>query len=61
MNHRIRHLLHFCLLHVILSILFSKVNVKLSLCFIDYAPCHEDVWWSASIAPLILNLGTIWR
>jgi len=25
---------------------------------LDYAPRHEDVWRSGSIAPCILNLGT---
>jgi hypothetical protein len=34
----------------------SKGNVTLAL---NYAPCHEDVWGSGSIAPRIPNLGIL--
>jgi hypothetical protein len=30
----------------------SKVQIKLSLCLIYYAPRHEDVWGSGGIAPV---------
>jgi hypothetical protein len=31
-------------------------NVKVSQCFINYAPCHEDVWGNSGIAPPFLTL-----
>jgi hypothetical protein len=36
-------------------------KVKLSLCLINYALSHEDVWGSRCIHPPILDLGTSWR
>jgi hypothetical protein len=36
-------------------------NVKLSLCLINWAPHHEDIWGTEGTAPLILNLGTRWK
>jgi hypothetical protein len=32
-----------------------KVQVKLSLCSINYAPRHEDGFWSGGIAPQFLT------
>jgi hypothetical protein len=32
-------------------------QVKLSLCFINEAPRHEDVWGSGGLAPPFLTLG----
>jgi len=28
---------------------------------LNQAPRHENVWWSESVVPRILNLGTIWE
>jgi hypothetical protein len=33
-------------------------KVKLSLCLINQAPCHEDVWRSGCLDPRFLDLGT---
>jgi hypothetical protein len=39
--------------HLYLSV--KKWKVKLPLCLINYAPCHEDVWGSGGIAPQFLT------
>jgi hypothetical protein len=36
------------------KILHTKKNVKLSLCLINLALCHEDMWGSGGIAPPFL-------
>jgi hypothetical protein len=36
-------------------------KVKLCLCLINSALCHEDVWESGGIALPFLDLGTRWR
>jgi hypothetical protein len=38
-----------------------KVKVKLSLCSMSLALCHEGVWGSGCIDPYFLYLGTGWR
>jgi hypothetical protein len=38
----------------------SDLQVKLSLCLIDKALRHEDVWGTGCIDPGILDLGTSW-
>jgi hypothetical protein len=35
----------------------KKAKVKLSLHLINYALCHEDMWWRDSIAPPLLTLA----
>jgi hypothetical protein len=40
---------------------FNKVTVKLSLCLINKALCHVDVWGSRCIDPRFLDLRTSWR
>jgi hypothetical protein len=35
-------------------------KVKLSLCLINSALCHENIWGSGCIDPRILDLGTSW-
>jgi hypothetical protein len=47
------HLLKYGV-HVSNNQKFSKVKVK-SLCLINYAPYHEDVWGT------ILDISTRWR
>jgi hypothetical protein len=36
-------------------------GINVSLCKVVPGPCHEDVWGSGSIAPLILDLSTRWK
>jgi hypothetical protein len=36
-------------------------KLKLFLCLINWASCHEDVWESGTIAPRILNSDIRWR
>jgi hypothetical protein len=39
-----------------------RVKVKVRFLFLfNEVPCHEDVWWSDSIASRILHLGTRFR
>jgi hypothetical protein len=37
------------------KILHTKKNVKLSLCLINSALCHEDIWGGGGIAPPFLT------
>jgi hypothetical protein len=39
----------------------KKVKVKVSLCLINEALLHEDVWGRGCIDPCFLDLGTSWR
>jgi hypothetical protein len=32
-------------------------SFHVSLCLINYAPCHEDIWRRVSIVPLFLTLA----
>jgi hypothetical protein len=34
---------------------YCEVSVKLPLCLIKQAPCHEDIWGSRGIAPPFLT------
>jgi hypothetical protein len=43
-----------------LRVFENRVKVKLSLCLISLALCHEDIWGSGG-SSTILNLGTRWR
>jgi hypothetical protein len=36
-------------------------NIKLSLCWTNYALHHESVWGSGYIDPYFIDLGTSWR
>jgi len=36
----------------------TKSNTTKTYPVFNYAPHHEEVWWSGSIAPRILNLST---
>jgi hypothetical protein len=36
--------------------MYCGAKIKLSLCLINSAPCHEDVWGSGDIAPPLLTL-----
>jgi hypothetical protein len=40
---------------------YRSCKVKLSLCLMNYALCHEGIWGSGCIAPHFLDLGTSWR
>jgi hypothetical protein len=44
-------------------LLITAINskVKLSMCLINKALRHEDVWGSGCIDPRFLDLGTSWR
>jgi hypothetical protein len=33
----------------------GKVKIRFSLCLINYAPHHEDIWGSGGIAPPLLT------
>jgi hypothetical protein len=48
------------LLDLIILIILGE-EYKLSLCLINYALCHEDVWRSECIDPRILDLSSSWR
>jgi hypothetical protein len=39
---------------------YSSV-IKLFVCLINYALCHEGVWGNECIDPYFLDLGTSWR
>jgi hypothetical protein len=38
-----------------------NVKVNVSLCLVNYALRHEDVWRSGCIDPCFIGLGTNWR
>jgi hypothetical protein len=41
--------------------ILCAMSTKISLCLINEALRHEDVWGSECIDPRILDLGTSWR
>jgi hypothetical protein len=36
-------------------------NVKLSMCLINWALCHKDIWGKWKYSSIILHFGTRWR